>query len=84
MGRIADQVDDSLQRGVGVDASGFEDSQRFIAGSSFTFGPLWIALEWLHGKHDPYIGGGSYTQSLGAGGSDRWENQLYSNVGYYF
>lgn len=66
------------------DASGFEDSQRFIAGSSFTFGPLWIALEWLHGKHDPYIGGGSYTQSLGAGGSDRWENQVYSNVGYYF
>lgn len=66
------------------DASGFEDSQRFIAGSSFTFGPLWIALEWLHGKHDPYIGGGSYTQSLGAGGSDRWENQLYSNIGYYF
>ncbi|SEJ24515.1 hypothetical protein SAMN05216201_10663 [Pseudomonas linyingensis] len=66
------------------DVSGFEDSQRFIAGSSFTFGPLWIALEWLHGKHDPYIGGGSYTQSLGAGGSDRWENQLYSNIGYYF
>lgn len=66
------------------DASAFEDSQRFIAGSSFTFGPLWIALEWLHGKHDPYIGGGSYTQSLGAGGSDRWENQLYSNIGYYF
>ena len=66
------------------DASGFDDSQRFIAGSSFTLGPLWIALEWLHGKHDPYIGGGSYTQSLGAGGSDRWENQLYSNIGYYF
>lgn len=66
------------------DASGFADSERFIAGSSFTLGPLWIALEWLHGKHDPYIGGGSYTQSLGAGGSERWENQLYSNIGYYF
>ncbi|MBT8766896.1 hypothetical protein [Metapseudomonas boanensis] len=66
------------------DESAFQDSQRFIAGSSFSFGPLWIALEWLHGKNDPYIGGSSYTQSLGAGGSDRWENQLYSNIGYYF
>lgn len=66
------------------DERDFRDSQRFIAGSSFTLGPLWIALEWLHGKNDPYIGGGSYTQSLGAGGTDHWENQLYSNIGYYF
>ncbi|AOE83106.1 porin [Pseudomonas sp. TCU-HL1] len=66
------------------DESAFQDSQRFIAGSSFSLGPLWIALEWLHGKNDPYIGGSSYTQSLGAGGSERWENQLYSNIGYYF
>ncbi|MND30823.1 hypothetical protein D3C80_213590 [compost metagenome] len=66
------------------DEGDFQDSQRFIAGTSFTFGPLWIALEWLHGRNDPYIGGSSYTQSLGAGGSDQWENQLYSNVGYYF
>lgn len=66
------------------DESSFEDSQRFILGTSFSLKDLWIAVEWLHGKHDPYIGGGSYTQSLGAGGSDRWENQLYTNIGYYF
>lgn len=66
------------------DDSAYLDSQRFIAGSSFSLGPLWIALEWLHGKNDPYIGGSDYTQSLGAGGSNRWENQLYSNIGYYF
>lgn len=66
------------------DESSFEDSQRFILGTSFSLKDLWIAVEWLHGKHDPYIGGGSYTQSLGAGGSDRWENQLYANIGYYF
>ena len=40
--------------------------------------------EWLIGKNDPYIGGSSYTQSLGAGGSNQWENQLYMNIGYYF
>lgn len=66
------------------DESDFENSQRFILGTSFSLKDLWIAVEWLHGKHDPYIGGGSYTQSLGAGGSDRWENQLYTNIGYYF
>ena len=38
----------------------------------------------LFGKNDPYIGGSSYTQSLGAGGTDQWENQLYVNIGYYF
>jgi len=64
--------------------SSFKDSQRFIAGTSFSFKDLWIAVEWLHGKNDPYIGGSSYTQSLGTGGSNQWENQLYTNIGYYF
>ncbi|GBL53788.1 signal peptide protein [Pseudomonas citronellolis] len=66
------------------DESAFSDSQRLILGSSFSLGPLWIALEWLHGRNDPYIGGSDYTQSLGAGGTGHWENQLYSNIGYYF
>ena len=64
--------------------SSFQDSQRFILGTSFSFKDLWVAVEWLHGKNDPYIGGSSYTQSAGAGGSDQWENQLYTNIGYYF
>lgn len=64
--------------------SSFQDSQRFILGTSFSFKDLYIYVEWLHGKNDPYIGGSSYTQSLGAGGSDQWENQLYTNIGYYF
>ncbi|CAI3798008.1 hypothetical protein GLGCALEP_01973 [Pseudomonas sp. MM221] len=38
----------------------------------------------MHGKNDPYVGGSSYTQSLAAGGSDQWENQLNINIGYYF
>ncbi|NBA93601.1 hypothetical protein [Pseudomonas sp. R5(2019)] len=63
---------------------GFDDSERFIVGTSFSLLDLWIAVEWLHGKNDPYIGGSSFTQSLGAGGSDQWENQLYANIGYYF
>jgi hypothetical protein len=66
------------------DASEFKTSQRMILGTSFSFSKLWIATEWLYGKNDPYIGGSSYTQSLGAGGSNQWENQLYMNIGYYF
>ncbi|WP_175650810.1 hypothetical protein [Pseudomonas sp. Marseille-P9899] len=65
-------------------ASGFDTSERLILGSSFSLSKLWIATEWLIGKNDPYIGGSSYAQSLGAGGSDQWENQVYVNIGYYF
>jgi hypothetical protein len=65
-------------------ASDFETSQRMILGTSFSLNKLWIATEWLFGKNDPYIGGSSYTQSLGAGGTNQWENQLYMNIGYYF
>ena len=62
----------------------FDDSQRFIVGTSFSLKDLWIAVEWLHGKNDNYIGASNFTQSLGAGGSNQWENQLYANIGYYF
>ncbi len=65
-------------------ASDFKTSERMILGTSFSVNKLWIATEWLFGKNDPYIGGSSYTQSLGAGGTDQWENQVYMNVGYYF
>ena len=62
----------------------FRNSQRFILGTSFSLKPLSIYLEWLNGRNDPYIGGSSYTQSLAAGGINRWRNQLYMNIGYYF
>ncbi|MCE5975942.1 hypothetical protein [Pseudomonas sp. JR33AA] len=65
-------------------ADDFKTSQRMIVGTSFSLSKLWIATEWLHGKNDPVIGGSSLTQSLGAGGSNQWENQLYMNIGYYF
>lgn len=65
-------------------ASAYKTSQRMILGSSFSLSKLWIATEWLFGKNDPYIGGSSYAQSLGAGGSNQWENQVYVNIGYYF
>lgn len=64
--------------------SAYKTSQRMILGSSFSLSKLWIATEWLFGKNDPYIGGSSYAQSLGAGGSNQWENQVYVNIGYYF
>jgi len=65
-------------------AEDFKTSQRLILGTSFSVSKFWVATEWLIGKNDPYIGGSSYTQSLGAGGTDLWKNQLYMNIGYYF
>jgi len=64
--------------------SDFKTSERFILGTSFSIKSLYIAVEWLNGRNDPYIGGSSYSQSLAQGGTDRWKNQLYTNVGYYF
>ncbi|MBL1308502.1 porin [Pseudomonas putida] len=66
------------------DEDAFKDSQRFILGTSFSVGSTFIAVEWLNGKNDPYVGASSYTQSAGAGGTNQWENQLYTNIGYYF
>lgn len=65
-------------------ARGFKSSQRLFFGSSFSLKSLYIAVEWMHGKNDPYIGGSSYTQSLAAGGFNTWKSQLYVNIGYYF
>lgn len=65
-------------------AAGFDASERFILGTSFSVRAFYIAVEWLHGRNDPYIGGSSYTDSLARGGTDHWENQLYTNIGYYF
>ncbi|XRD90890.1 hypothetical protein ISN72_10935 [Dyella nitratireducens] len=62
----------------------FRNSQRFTLGTSFSVKPLSIYIEWLNGRNDPYIGGSSYTQSLAAGGFDRWRSKLYMNIAYYF
>lgn len=62
----------------------FRNSQRFILGTSFSLKPVSIYLEWLNGRNDPYIGGSSYTESLAAGGINRWRNKFYLNIGYYF
>src|SRR3546814_3845603 len=34
-------------------ADAFKTSQRMIFGTSFSLSTLWIATEWLYGKHDP-------------------------------
>lgn len=65
-------------------ADDFKTSERFILGTSFSVKSVYVALEWLNGRNDPYIGGSNYTQSLAEGGTDHWENQLYANIGYYF
>lgn len=63
----------------------FLDSDQFVLGSAFTYKKnLYIAAEWLFGKNNPYIGGSNYGQSLAAGGSNQWENQVNVNIGYYF
>ncbi|WP_204633188.1 hypothetical protein [Dyella mobilis] len=62
----------------------FRNSQRFILGTSFTLKKVWIAVEWLNGRNDPYLGGSSYAQSAAAGGINGWKGQFYTNIGYYF
>ncbi|KPG96002.1 hypothetical protein AEQ67_18910 [Pseudomonas sp. RIT-PI-q] len=62
----------------------FNTSERMILGTSFSISKFWVATELLFSKNDPYVGGSNYTQSLGAGGTDHWENQLFVDVGYYF
>ncbi|MCH7320221.1 MULTISPECIES: hypothetical protein [Acinetobacter] len=63
----------------------FLDSEQLVLGSAFTYKKnVYIAAEWLFGKNNPYIGGSSYGQSLAAGGSNQWENQVNVNIGYYF
>jgi hypothetical protein len=62
----------------------FRNSQRFILGTSFSLKKLWIAVEWLNGRNDPYLGGSSYAQSAAAGGINSWKGQFYMNIGYYF
>ncbi|MCY1302082.1 hypothetical protein D9M70_517240 [compost metagenome] len=63
----------------------YKNTQRYILGTSFMVGNyVFIATEWIFGKNDPYVGGSSYTQSLGAGGTDHWENQALMNIGFYF
>lgn len=65
--------------------TGYENTQRLILGNAFFVGNhLMIATEWAFGKNDLYIGGSSFTDSLAAGGTDHWENQLNINFGYYF
>jgi hypothetical protein len=62
----------------------FHNTQRWIAGTSFSLKFLSIYVEWREGRNDPYLGGSSYAQSLAAGGINGWRGQLYMNVGYYF
>jgi len=62
----------------------FHNTQRWIAGTSFSLKFLSVYMEWAQGRNDPYIGGSSYAQSLAAGGIDRWRGQLSVNIGWYF
>ncbi len=64
------------------DKSGFEDSERLLAGVQFAAGPLYIYTEYRLGRNDPYTG--DFTQGAAAGGDDEWKRSLYMNVGYYF
>ncbi|RDS81066.1 hypothetical protein DWU99_17925 [Dyella psychrodurans] len=62
----------------------FRNTQRWIAGTSFSLKFLSIYTEWRKGRNDPYLGGSSYAQSLAAGGIDHWRGQFFMNVAWYF
>jgi hypothetical protein len=66
------------------DEPSFRNTQRWIAGTSFSLKFLSVYVEWQEGRNDPFLGGSSYAQSLAAGGIEHWRGQLYVNVGWYF
>lgn len=63
----------------------FNDTQRIILGTSFFYRKnIYTAFEWIIGKNDPYVGGGSYANGMAQGGNNHWENKISGNIGYYW
>lgn len=69
------------------DRADFRDSERYIVGTSFDFRwvkGLNVSAEMRIGRNDPFTGAGQFTQSLGAGGDNKYKKAFYVNIGYYF
>jgi len=67
------------------DAAGFRDSHQQVWG--FSFAPadgLFVYVDYLRGRQNPYVGP-NFGQGLSTGGADdRWHERFNINVGYYF
>lgn len=64
------------------DKSRFKTSERLITGVQFANGPVFTYVETRWGRNDPYTG--DFSDGFAAGGSDKWNQSLHINIGYYF
>ncbi|AYO52815.1 hypothetical protein [Acinetobacter wuhouensis] len=64
------------------DESGYEDSNRIIAGLAFNYKKVGVQAEYIWSRNDAMIGGSS--KALAEGDNNDWNKLLYLAVGYYF
>lgn len=64
------------------DESGYEDSNRIIAGLAFNYKKVGVQAEYIWSRNDAMIGGSS--KALAEGDNKDWNKLLYLAVGYYF
>ncbi|OTG63457.1 porin [Acinetobacter silvestris] len=64
------------------DESGFNDSERLMAGVYFNYKSIGVQGEYIWSKNDPMTGGSG--NGLAQGDSNRWNQLFYLSLGYYF
>jgi hypothetical protein len=66
-------------------ARGFQDSLQQVYGVSFTpIDKVFVYVDYLRGRQQPYLGP-NFSTGLAAGGADdRWHERVNINVGVYF
>lgn len=62
--------------------SGYQDSDRLIAGVSFNYKAIGIQGEYIWSRNDPMTGASS--DGLAQGDHNGWNRMLYLALGYYF
>ncbi|MFW1910602.1 hypothetical protein [Acinetobacter ursingii] len=64
------------------DESGYQDSDRLIAGLYFNYKKVGIQGEYILSRNDPMTGSGA--DGLAQGDSNQWNKLFYLSIGYYF
>ena len=64
------------------DESGYQESDRLIAGLYFNYKKVGIQGEYILSRNDPMTGSGA--DGLAQGDSNQWNKLFYLSIGYYF
>ena len=64
------------------DESGYQDSDRLIAGLYFNYKKVGIQGEYIWSRNDPMTGSGA--DGLAQGDGNQWNKLFYLSLGYYF